>query len=117
MVKGSIKTNFIMNTVLTVLSIIVPIITFPYVSRILLPQGIGKVSFATSIITYFSLVIQLGVPTYGIKAVACTRDDADEMSKVVKSLMIIYLCVLLFIVFFLFCFLIFRNYLKINFYI
>lgn len=101
MVKGSIKTNFIMNTILTVLSIIVPIITFPYVSRILLPQGIGKVSFATSIITYFSLVIQLGVPTYGIKAVACTRDDTDEMSKIVKSLMIINLsmCVIVYSIF------------------
>lgn len=91
MVNNSIKTNFIMNAILTVLSIIVPIITFPYASRILLPQGIGKVSFATSIITYFSLIIQLGIPTYGIKAVACTRDDNKKMSKVVKSLMIINL--------------------------
>lgn len=101
MIKSSIKTNFIMNTILTVLSIIVPIITFPYVSRILFPQGIGKVSFATSIITYFSLVIQLGVPTYGIKAVACTRDDNEKMSRVVKSLMIINLsmCIIVYGIF------------------
>lgn len=92
MAKNSIKTNFLMNTLLTVLSMIVPFITFPYVSRILLPEGIGKVSFATSIVTYFSLVIQLGIPTYGIKAVACTRDDNEKLSKVVKSLMIINLC-------------------------
>ena len=101
MVKNSIKTNFIMNIILTVLSIIVPIITFPYVSRILLPQGIGRVSFATSLITYFSLIIQLGIPTYGIKAIACTRDDNEEMSKVVKSLMIfiLYLCIIVFTIF------------------
>ncbi len=101
MEKNSIKTNFIMNTILTVMSIIVPIITFPYVSRILLPQGIGKVSFATSVITYFSLVIQLGVPTYGIKAVACARDNKKKMSKIVKSLMTINLsmCIIVYGIF------------------
>lgn len=91
MVNGSIKTNFILNTILTILSIIVPIMTFPYASRILLPQGIGKVSFATSIIMYFSLAIQLGIPTYGIKAVACSKDNNEKLSKVVKGLMIINL--------------------------
>ncbi len=90
--KNSIRTNLLMSIILTVSSIIVPLVTFPYVSRILLPQGMGKVSFATSIITYFSLVAQLGIPTYGIKAVACTKDDNEKMSKVVKSLMVINIC-------------------------
>lgn len=46
----SIKLNFIMNVILTMSSFIFPLITFPYVSRILLPEGTGKVSFATSLI-------------------------------------------------------------------
>ena len=49
--KHSIKLNFIMNFLLTASSFIFPLITFPYVSRILLPVGTGKVSFATSVIS------------------------------------------------------------------
>lgn len=45
----SIKFNFLMNAILTMSTFIFPLITFPYVSRILLPEGTGKVSFATSI--------------------------------------------------------------------
>lgn len=58
----SIKLNFIMNVILTMSSFIFPLITFPYVSRILLPEGTGKVSFATSLISYFSMFAQLGIP-------------------------------------------------------
>lgn len=43
----SIKFNFVMNAILTMSTFIFPLITFPYVSRILLPEGTGKVSFAT----------------------------------------------------------------------
>ena len=63
----SIKKNFIMNTLLTMSGFIFPLITFPYVSRILLPAGTGKVNFATSLINYFAMFAQLGIPTYGIR--------------------------------------------------
>lgn len=53
-----------MNAILTMSQFIFPLITFPYVSRILLPEGTGKVSFATSVITYFAMFAQLGIPTY-----------------------------------------------------
>ena len=69
----SIKINFVMNSILTMSSFIFPLITFPYVSRILLPSGIGKVSLATSVITYFTMFAQLGIPTYGIRACAKVR--------------------------------------------
>lgn len=44
MKEKSIKLNFIMNIILTMSSFIFPVITFPYVSRILLPEGTGKVA-------------------------------------------------------------------------
>ena len=54
--KGkSLKLNFVMNAILTMSSIIFPLITFRYVSNILLPDGTGKVSFAISLITYFNM--------------------------------------------------------------
>ena len=51
MKQKSIKLNFVMNMVLTMSSFLFPLITFPYMSRILLPEGTGKVSFASSLIS------------------------------------------------------------------
>ena len=85
----SIKFNFVMNTILTMSTFIFPLITFPYVSRILLPEGTGKVSFATSIISYFAMIAQLGIPTYGIRACAKVRDDRVELSKTVHEIFVI----------------------------
>lgn len=87
----SLKKNFIMNTLLTMSSFIFPLITFPYVSRILGPTGTGKVTFVTSIVTYFSLFAQLGIPTYGIRACAKVRDNREELTRVTQELLIINL--------------------------
>ena len=87
----SIRFNFLMNFILTASSFVFPLITFPYVSRVLMPEGIGKVTFATSVISYFTMVAMLGVPTYGIRACAQVRDDKEKLSKVVQELMIINL--------------------------
>ena len=78
--ERSVTFNFIMNFILTASSFIFPLITFPYVSRVLLPVGNGKVAFATAVITYFSMVSMLGIPTYGIRACAQVRDDKEKLS-------------------------------------
>ena len=78
-----------MNVILTMSSFIFPLITFPYVSRILLPVGTGKVSFATSVVNYFLLLAQLGIPTYGIRACAKVRDNEEELSKTVREIFLI----------------------------
>ena len=98
----SLKLNFLMNIILTMSSFIFPLITFPYVSRILLPVGTGKVSLATSIITYFSMFAQLGIPTYGIRVCAAARDERKKLSKTAQELLIINLimCVISYIVLF-----------------
>lgn len=83
---NSLKTNFMMNAILTMSQFIFPLITFPYISRILLPEGMGKVSFATSIVSYFTMFAQLGIPTYGIRACAQVRDDKETLTKTVQEL-------------------------------
>lgn len=102
--KTSTIKNFIMNVVLTMSSFIFPLITFPYISRILLAEGTGKVSFATSVISYFVLFAQLGIPTYGIRACAKVRDNEKELSKTLKEIFIINVVttIITYIVFFLF---------------
>ena len=91
MKQKSLKLNIIMNMLLTMSSFIFPLITFPYVSRILLPEGTGKVSFATSLISYFSMFAQLGIPTYGIRACAKVRDNREELTRTAQELLIINL--------------------------
>ena len=89
--KKSLKLNFIMNAILTMSSFLFPLISFPYVSRILLPEGTGKVSFATSLIAYFVMFAQLGIPTYGVRACAKVRDDKRKLTKTAQELLIINL--------------------------
>ena len=85
--KPSIKINFIMNTLLTLSSFLFPLISFPYVSRILAPAGIGRVSFAQSLVSYFLLLSQLGISSYGIRVVAQSRDNREELSRTAQELL------------------------------
>ena len=92
--KGkSLKLNFVMNAILTMSSIIFPLITFRYVSNILLPDGTGKVSFAISLITYFNMFAQLGIPIYGIRICAMVRDDREQLTRTAHELLAINLVV------------------------
>ena len=85
----TVKFNFIMNAILTVSSILFPLITFPYISRVLLVEGSGKVAFATSVVSYFTMFATLGIPTYGIRECARVRDNKEELSRTVQELLII----------------------------
>lgn len=85
----SVKFNFIMNFILTLSNFLFPIITFPYVSRVLKASGLGKVGFATSIVAYFSMIAMMGIPTYGIKSCAKIRDDSYKLTKLVYELLIL----------------------------
>lgn len=91
MKSKSISLNFIMNFLLTASSILFPLITFPYVSRILGPTGTGAVAMGTSLVSYCTMVAMLGVPTYGIRACAKVRDNREKLSQTVQELLIINL--------------------------
>lgn len=81
--------NFIMNMILTISSFVFPLITFPYISRVLGAEGNGKVEFAASVISYFSMFAQLGIPTYGIRVCAQCRNDKEKLNRTVQELLII----------------------------
>lgn len=85
----SLKLNFILNVIRLSLNFIVPLIIFPYVSRVLGPEYFGKVEFANSIISYFILFSTLGIPVYGIREIARVRDDAEKRTKTLIELSII----------------------------
>lgn len=85
----SIKRNFILNFIFTVSGVIFPLLAFPYASRILLPEGTGKVAFVTSIVSYFTMFGMLGIPIYGIRACAKVRYDKKLLSKTVIEIFIL----------------------------
>ena len=88
---SSIRVNFIMNAILTMSSFIFPLITFRHVSGILLPAGTGRVAFATSLISYFNIFAQLGIPTYGVRVCAQVRDDREQLTRTAHELLMINL--------------------------
>lgn len=88
----SVKFNVLMNMIITSSSLIFPLITIPYASRVLGAGGMGAVAFAQSISSYFSLVAILGVTYYGVKVCAEVRTDKLALSKVVKEILVILLC-------------------------
>ena len=80
--KKSVKINFIYNTIFQILIYIIPLITTPYVSRVLGAEQIGQYSYVMSIVTYFTLVATLGTVTHGQRAVAYNRNDKLKLSIV-----------------------------------
>ena len=83
----SVKFNLLMNIILKASGFIFPLITLPYVTRVLGVANNGKVSFATSVIGYFALFSQLGIPTYGIRACAKVRNDSKKLKQTVAELL------------------------------
>lgn len=81
----SLKKNAALNMTKTVMSLVFPLITFPYSSRVLGPVYIGKVNFAQSIVSYFALVAALGISTYAVRESAKLRDDREKLSVFAKE--------------------------------
>ena len=93
---ASLKTNVILNYINTITGIIFPVITFPYASRILLPDGIGVVNFQISIINYIVLFTSLGIPLYAVKEIAKYRDNITIRNKTAVEITILSLLLCLF---------------------
>jgi len=93
----TLKFNFLMNMLLTVSNFLFPLLTFPYVSRVLSPIGTGKVAFAYSIVSYFSIFAAFGVANYGIRACAQVRDNKEKLSKIVQEILLINMVLMSFV--------------------
>lgn len=81
MKKKSLGINALLNGIKSVISIIFPLITFPYISSILQVDNIGKYNFANAFVGYFALVAGLGISTYAIREGAPIREDKKRISE------------------------------------
>lgn len=104
--EKSIKSNIIYNVINTVSGFIFPLIAFPYVSRILMAEGIGQVNFFNSIIGYIVLLTGLGIPIYGIREIARVRDDKKELTRTALEILLLNLIlnIIGYIIVFVICF-------------
>ncbi len=96
MAEKSVKANYIYNAAYQVLTLITPLITTPYLSRILEADGIGTYSFVYSVMSYFLLFAEMGISSYGSRRIAYFKDNRAERSKVfwnLKCLSLINVCV------------------------
>jgi len=89
MKKASVEKIAILNVIKNLTTTIFPLITFAYVSRILNPDGLGKVTFARSYITYFTMFSNMGISIYGVRECAKYRGDKNMLSKTMQELLFI----------------------------
>lgn len=82
MEKKSIKKNYLYNLIYQVFLLLTPLVTTPYISRVLGADGIGSVSYAESIVSYFVLFGTLGITTYGQREISYVQDSIEKRSTV-----------------------------------
>lgn len=88
---SSIKKNLFYNLCYQILTLILPFITVPYVSRTLGADGVGIYSYTYSIVNYFMLFAMLGINNHGNRTIAKVRDNKKKLSEKFWSIYIIQL--------------------------
>lgn len=84
--QKSLTVNAILTVINRVSGVLFPLLTFPYVSRILQPDGVGKLNFAQALVGYFAMIASIGIPLYGVREVAKVCDDKQKLSQLVVEL-------------------------------
>ena len=86
----SVKVNYILNLINTGTQMLFPLITFPYVCRVIEADGVGQINFFQSIISYISLFTCLGIPMYAIREIARDRSDVVQMNRTAMEILLLH---------------------------
>ena len=81
MKNKSIKKNAVLNTIKSLLAVIFPLISFPYVSSVLGVESLGKYNFSLSVVSYFLLIAGLGISTYAIREGSAIRYEQEKINR------------------------------------
>ncbi|MCR5482928.1 MAG: oligosaccharide flippase family protein [Bacilli bacterium] len=87
--KRSISANVLFNLIYQSLTVIMPLIITPYLSRVIGSEGIGINGYTLSIVTYFVLIGSLGTAMYGQKEIAKVEDDKEKYTYKFWEILII----------------------------
>lgn len=96
--EQSIKKNFIYQASYEILLMILPLITSPYVSRLLGASNIGIYSYTYSIVYYFTLFAALGIKNYGNREISRVRDDKTKLNKTFSEILFLHIAVSLLVI-------------------
>lgn len=83
--KKSLQLNMLLNSIKNLMTIVFPLLSFPYVSRVLGVESLGRYNFAASVITYIALLAGLGVESYAIREGAKVRDDREKINDLANQ--------------------------------
>ena len=78
----SLSKNYLYNLSYQILTLVTPLITTPYISRVLGVDGIGEYSFSYSIVAYFVLLAQFGITNFAQREIAYHQDDSSAHSRI-----------------------------------
>lgn len=86
MSKENVKVNFLYQSAYQILTILLPMLTSPYIARVLGADGIGEYSYTYSIVSYFVMIAKLGLHNYGNRCVASVRDNQEKLNQTFSDL-------------------------------
>lgn len=84
---ASLKKNFFYSALLTVANYLFPLITYPYVSRVLGVTGIGVCNFVDGIVDYFILFSMMGISVVGVREIAASKGDRKQLNGSFSTLL------------------------------
>ncbi len=87
--RRSVVANFLYSSMSSVLNALVPLITYPYIARVLGPENMGKLGVAGSLSGFFLVAGTLGLPIYGVRLVAQNRGRPRELGRISAELAIL----------------------------
>ena len=85
--QDKIGKNTIYSIIKSCSTVIFPLITFPYISRVLLAENVGKINFGNSVVSYFSLIASLGITTYAVRECSKVKKDKSTLNKLASEIM------------------------------
>ncbi len=86
---GSVARNSIFNVIHTLVKLLFPLLTSIYVARVLSVDGVGKVTTANNLVSYFTAFAALGIPTYGLREIARMRGKSQQKDRLFTQLLVI----------------------------
>ncbi len=92
MQRKNVKLNYIYNVSYQILLLAAPLLTAPYLSRVLEPDGVGTASYVESIVAYFTLFATMGISTYGQREISYVQDDTEKRSQVFWNTKVLGFC-------------------------
>lgn len=86
MTPPTLRRSYLYTVVIQLSSMLAPLVTAPYVARVLGSEGVGAYSYVLSVATVFSLFAALGLNAYGLREVSRVRDDSAAVSRLLREL-------------------------------